>query len=619
MNNLGVTVASGDTFEVRDFSVGEPMSAYFSVSLLVVSRSHDVDFDQIMGQDASFAVAREGGARRVWRGICSAAQQVADEESGLSTYSLTLVPRLWLLSQRRNYRIFQQKSELDIALAVLRDWDIEPKLRLKSTYKKRKYRVQYAESDYDFMRRMLEDAGISFYFEPGETTHDLVLDDAPQSNERRAEPLRYADAPNAGAQSEFATNVLLQRSVRPGRVTLRDHDYRQRPDYNLAASSGGGLAAEQRLEQFHYVPGAFLYGASSDGGEASAADDKGRTRVDEQEAARLAERRLAAERAQGNRVTFSSNATDLRPGMVLTLGGHPRAELGDDKPLLVVNMMFSGSSDGEWFVRAQAVSASVSYHPPLESVRPTITGVESATVVGPRGEEIHTDEFGRVRVHFHWDRESQMDDNSSCWIHVSQSWSGSGFGGTMLPRVGQEVLVDFIGGDPDRPVITGRVYTNLQKTPFALPANKTQSGFRSASTGGGGGYNELMMDDKQGQELLRMQAERDYTFLVRNDWSTTVGHDRADVTRANHTETVDGRQAVDVHGDRSVVVHANQSHAVLANIANVAVGGTATHVSRGPTVVSSEESVLLMVGPSSFILIERDKITLQSGSVVING
>jgi type VI secretion system secreted protein VgrG len=152
--------------------------------------------------------------------------------------------------------------------------------------------------------------------------------------------------------------------------------------------------------------------------------------------------------------------------------------------------------------------------------------VESATVVGQKGEEIHTDEFGRVRVHFHWDRESQMDEKSSCWIHVSQSWAGAGYGTTHLPRLGQEVLVDFLGGDPDRPVIVGRVYTNLQKVPYKLPDNKTQSGWRSNSTGGGGGYNEIMFEDANGKELVNIQAERDLTELVKHDATITVKNNR---------------------------------------------------------------------------------------------
>ena len=202
------------------------------------------------------------------------------------------------------------------------------------------------------------------------------------------------------------------------------------------------------------------------------------------------------------------------------------------------------------------MSADLAYHPPDKTPKPRTQGVESATVVGPPGEEIHTDEFGRVRVQFHWDREGGFDENSSCWIRVSQPWGGSGYGATSLPRVGQEVLVDFLAGDPDRPVITGRVYTNLQKTPYKLPDNKTQSGWKSNSTGGGGGYNELMFEDARGKELLRMQAERDMDTLVQERLRrapcspTGTSYVGAEAT----PERVNAKEAITVTGERSVTV-----------------------------------------------------------------
>jgi type VI secretion system secreted protein VgrG len=264
---------------------------------------------------------------------------------------------------------------------------------------------------------------------------------------------------------------------------------------------------------------------------------------------------------------------------------------------------------------------------------PRIIGVETATVVGPSAEEIHTDEFGRVRVHFHWDRRSRRNEASSCWVPVSQSWGGAGFGGSQLPRIGQEVLVEFLGGDADRPIITGRVYTALHRTPYALPANKTQSGLKSSSTHGTGGYNEIMMEDAAGRELLRMQAELDFDFLVKRNWTTTVGHDRTDVTRNDNTERVTGNQTVTVNknrevtvlldekktviGKRDVVVLKDQMHAVKGNIEQAAITGSATHTSSKMTVIASNEAIVLMVGPS-FISITAGQITIQSPRVEIN-
>ncbi|AUX26715.1 uncharacterized protein SOCEGT47_072850 [Sorangium cellulosum] len=539
---IQVEVASGDALDVRQFSVHERLSSLFTISLIAVSENTDVNFDNVVGQPATFTVHSGLHARR-WSGICNHLQQIRVEEGTpsaptLATYELSIVPMLWLLTQRRNYRMFQQESELDIARKLLEEWSIEFDQRLTETYKPRKYRVQYAESDYTFMCRMLEDAGITFYFENQQGETKLVLADAPQSNPPRSPKIAYRDNPMTVPDKEHVTGVRIGQRVRPGKYTMRDHDYRLAPSYRLmktAEAQQGGLEAQ--LERYHYTPGAFLFRA--DKGESTpVADDRGKTRTDEQEGDALAKKRLDAKRATAKVCTFETNAHDLAPGMVISFQDHPKSDLGPDKRLLLRESSLSGTESGEWSHRCEAVSAEVPYRPALATPKPKVNGVESATVVGPPGEEIHCDEFGRVRVHFHWDRESQMNDRSSCWIHVSQPWGGAGFGGMNLPRVGQEVLVDFLGGDPDRPVIVGRVYTNLQRVPYKLPQNKTQSGWRSSSTGGTGGYNELMFEDAQGKELLSIQAERDLSELVKHDATHVVRNDRSATVWKNDSSLV---------------------------------------------------------------------------------
>jgi type VI secretion system secreted protein VgrG len=556
--HLAVQVASGDALDVRQFSVEEGICSLFTVKLIVLSEHPTLDFDAIVGFPARFSF-RTALIERTWSGIAIQLEQGGVEERGLSTYELTIAPSLWLATQRRNFRMFQQISEPDIVLKLLAEWDIEPVVRMdRAAYKKRKYRVQYGESDYAFICRMLEDAGISFFFtEVGGNTR-LVLSDAPQRNELRGGKLPFVESPNPGiAPGDYVTAVRISQRVRPGKYTMRDNDYRLAPSYALVAGAAKGKSIEQKLERYHYTPGAFLFG--TDRGEPTpVADDKGRTRTDEAEAALLAQKRLDAKRGSANRCTLLTNAHDLSPGMVLQFAHHPHPSLAEDKPWLVLASKLEGTSYGEWTHRCEAQSASVPYRPPLVTPKPKVSGVESATVVGPPGEEIHTDEFGRVRVHFHWDRESRMDDNSSCWIHVSQPWGGAGYGAVNLPRVGQEVLVDFLGGDPDRPIIVGRVYTNLQKVPYGLPANKTQSGWKSNSTGGTGGYNEIMFEDAAGSELLRIQAERDLSKLVKHDETVTIGKDR--------TKTVGHDESVTIGHDRTKLVKANESATIGQNL-----------------------------------------------------
>ncbi|MCC6552357.1 MAG: type VI secretion system tip protein VgrG [Polyangiaceae bacterium] len=577
--NLSVTLTSGDAVSVREFHVHEQMSALFSVTLTVVAENHDLDFEANVGQPATFTM--RGGHElspkvRTWTGVLSELHQLAAQEGGLSTYHIEIVPSLWLATQRRNHRMFQQMSEIDIVKKLLGEWGVEPILRLTGEYKKRKYRVQYGETDYTFICRMLEDAGVSHFFEQQGGESKLVLADAPEKGDLREPRIPFRDEPTV-ADREHVTAVRIGRLVRPGKVTMQDHDYRRPPTYKLMASASAG-GPEERLESYHYTPGAFLF--ESDKLESTPnADDKGRYRADEGEAAKLAQKRLDAKRSEATTCSFETNALDLAPGTVAGMLDHPRSDLGDSKRLLVVEVTHSGTHDSEWTHSVDARSADAPFHPALRTPKPRISGVESATVVGPAGQEIFVDEFGRVRVHFHWDRESNMDDNSSCWIHVSQPWGGTGFGGMNIPRIGQEVLVDFLGGDPDRPIIIGRVYTNLQKVPYKLPDLKTQSGWKSNSTGGTGGYNELMFEDQAGKELVRMQAERDHNKLVKHDEQATIGNDRTkrigrdevtDVGR-DRTEKVGNDEKIEVVHDRTEKV-GNDEHIEIVNDRTAKVG-----------------------------------------------
>jgi type VI secretion system secreted protein VgrG len=568
---LSVQVASGDPLDVRRFEVTEEMSRLFSVSLLAHSANPDVDLDAVVGYPASFTVVfgAEAQAQRTWAGICTSLQQVAIDETGLSTYQIEIAPLLWFLTQRRRNRIFQRLSELAIVEKILGEWSLTFDKRVSPDHKKRKYRVQYGESDFVFISRMLEDAGISFYFDPASGDSKLVLCDAPQGNEARR-PIRFRDSPLDG-DFEHVTAVRVGRKVRPGKYTLRDQDYRRPPTYRLMQSGKGGTAPEEGLERYHYVPGSFLF--ESDKGDGTpVADDRGKYRADDGAGAKVAQKRLDAKRATAKTVHFETNCLDLAPGVVVSFLDHLKREVSAGKKLLVTTAKLSGTHSGQWTHTCGAVSADVPYYPALSAPKPKVHGVETATVVGPPGEQIHVDEFGRVRVQFHWDLEGTADDGSSCWIPVSQSWAGGGFGHVNLPRVGHEVIVDFMSGDPDRPVVVGRVYTNLQKVPYTLPALKTQSGWKS-QTVGGTGYNEIMFEDAPGRELVRVQAERDSTKLVKHDESVTIGNDRSknvvndDALSVGHdrTHTIGNDESIQVGNCQTILIGVNQSITVGAD------------------------------------------------------
>jgi type VI secretion system secreted protein VgrG len=605
---FAVHVASGTTFDVREFTAHERMSALFSIKVIAVAPDADLDFEAIAGQPARFDV-RAGSARpRAWTGLCKEVHQIAAEESGLSTYEIEIVPTLWLATQRRNYRIFQGMSDVDIAVRLLGEWGVEPALNLSGAYKARRYRVQYGETDFAFICRLLEGAGVSFYFSDESGSTGLALSDAPHASTPRAPRVPFRDHPS-DSDREHVTAVRVGRRVRPGRFTVRDHDYRRPATFDLRGTASALGGVEERLEDFVYAPGAFLV----EGGNGDAtphADDRGRFRADPAEGEAMARRRLEAHRSEALTCTFETNALDLAPGVVFGMQWHPQRELCEDRDLLVVASTMSGTTGRRLKHACEARSVELPFRPALTTPKPEVRGVESATVVGPEGEEIHTDEFGRVRVQFHWDREGQWNAQSSCWMHVSQPWGGAMYGGINLPRIGQEVLVDFLGGDPDRPIITGRVYTNLQRVPYKLPENKTQSGWRSCSTERTGGFNEIMFEDAAGNELVRMQAERDLVKVVKNDERRTIGQDRFSRIGRDDRMMVVNSRTTQIGTDDATLAGESVSAAVSPR---PGAGGSPTAFRM------THEKIILDTGTGATITMEGNKITLDAEVIEIVG
>lgn len=633
-NPLSAKIASQDALDVRAFTVREGLSKLFEVHLLVRCENPDVDLEEVLGRPASFRIdpGTPATPAPTWSGLCPHMAQtgVEDLADGVSTYELTIVPLLWLLTERRNHRVFQRKSEPQIVLDLLAEWYIEPIVRFDlAKYRAREYRVQYAESDFDFLSRMLEDAGITYFFEAVGGESKLVLTDAPQAAPRRGAPLVYANSATGKPGESFATDVRPGRRTRPGRYVQRDWDFRVAPTAPLFSEATAGLPQESELERFHYVPNA-LHFFQGPGPLYPVGDDKGKFRRDVSEGDVQAERRVLAKQGDARSFTFVTNALDVQGGTVLEITDHPRPDVAG-QPLLIVDVERSGESTGEWTVACSARSASAPYHPPLSTDKPRVMGIEPATVVGPKGQEIHVDEFGRVRVHFHWDRESKLDENSSVWIPVSQFWAGPGYGHVDHPRVGHEVLIDFLGGDPDQPIVIGRLYTAPNPVIYPLVANKTKSGWRSESSPGGGGYNELMFEDKKGEELVRFQAEKDYTALTKRDSGTVVRRDSLSHVGRDQTHAVLRDQTIRVKCHRRLRVESTQSHWVDKDIYQESLERSTVVRSRRTLIHHSNQMDLFSVAPrktgpvkptelpiKSFISISPDKIVIQAPLVDIN-
>lgn len=320
MSSIELRLASGDdSLSVRRFGVEERLSEPFGVSVWARSPNEDIDLESVVGRDASFSIqsglARGLGGRRRFTGICAAMDLLVAEPTGLSTYFLRIVPRLWLLGQRRGHRLFQHQSIPDIAKRLCDEWKVEHRFRLSGDHPKLELRVQYGETDYAFLARLLEEAGISYCCEDDDDKGStVVFDDAPHARDPRAEPLPFVDEPNESAEREFVTQVRLGQKVQPGRFTLRDHDFRRSPRYQLFGATPRAGALEEELEHYDYAPGSFVVevGGGAPGGLVG--DDRGVARHEDKAGAERAKRRLEASRARRRLVAFRTNALDLAPG-----------------------------------------------------------------------------------------------------------------------------------------------------------------------------------------------------------------------------------------------------------------------------------------------------------------
>jgi len=657
---------SGESsLSVRHFRVEEQMSGLFRARVMARSPDEGIELGSLVGRAASLRLVNGLGPaaqERLFSGVCVDARMARAEGSseGLSTYELTLVPSLWLLTQRRQNRLFQHISVPDIIDRLLREWGIEPEWRIdRGSFPPLELRVQYSETDYAFFSRLLEEAGVSFYFaDDPQKGSRLVLNDRPHAAELRAGgAIPFVDATfqaQAGGLP-FLTAVRLDEEVRPGRVTLRDYDF-WNPRYSLSADAAQAAPGEAQLEHYHYLPSSFLRERDRDapGGAARAAtgsgaasrlggaaletasealsatpmaDDRGVARFSENFGGDLARRALESLRASRRRVSFETNLVDLRPGVIFSMAGHPRADLSPSARLLVTSFVIEGkiASSEPWTLSGQATFAEVPYRPPMVTPKPRIFGLQSAVVVGPgaagspaaaaaqraegpaatSADDVYVDEFGRIRAQFHWDREGKGDSNSSIWMRVSQGWAGAGYGIFTIPRVGHEVLVAFLDGDPDSPIVVGRVHNATTQVPFKLPDNKTVSTWRSETTPGGGGFNEIRFEDAAGREMIFEHAQRDKNQIVRSDSRSAVG--------GNSTRVVQQNDNVSVAGERTKVVGLNQAEAVglvsteaVGVAKNVVVGGDESHLvgskfsvtmSRGLTSRFAKEIGRVLAGP----------------------
>jgi len=550
-----LTPLGADAVLLTRFDGQEAMSSLFSFSLDVASEDGRITAEALVGQPVAFWVLHPDDEQRVFQGHVSHFRYIGGDDR-LSRYRMQVVPWLWFLSLNSDCRIFQEMTIPEILQKVLKDrgyTDFDAS-GLKGNYPKLEYCVQYNESDYDFLARLMEEAGIFYFFRHLTDRLQLVLTDSTLiCRESKHKSIEYSDNLNERTISNEIWRWEHEYEIRPGRWTHRDFNFKS-PTADMLSSvpTTVKLPLSQSLEVYEY-PG--RYDQRSDG------DSYARMRMEAQESA-------------VDVVHGESCCRSFSPGVRFTLTKHHSSrETGKEYIVTTVqhSLDVSGvyttgrdSAVGEYANRFSCVPSSAPYRPLRKTTIPRVRGPQTAVVVGPPGEEIYTDEFGRVKVQFHWDREGQRDDKSSCWIRVSQVHAGQNWGMMDLPRIGEEVIVSFLEGDPDRPIITGRVYNGVNMPPFSLPANKTRRG-NMTKTYKGAGFNEMSMDDTPGKEQLRMNAQYDMNSNVNHDQTLDVGNNQTEKVAVDRSREVGNNETVKVGVNKSVTVGTNHDETIGTN------------------------------------------------------
>jgi len=505
-----------DVLLLKRLEGGDELGRLFAYNLRLTSQDHAIDLNQLLGKPVSVSVQLSGGGHRYFHGLVARCSQGVDVGQ-FASYQITLRPWLWLLTRTSDCRIFQHLTIPQIIKQVFRDLgfsDFED--ALTRPYREWEYCVQYRETSFDFVSRLMEQEGIYYFFRQEADRHVLVLADA-YSAHRPApgyESVPFYHPDGQHRERDHISGWQLAQEVQSGSLELNDYDF-QRPSARINVRSAmprPHTAGDYPL--FDY-PGTYV---QSEDGEHYA-----RTRIE-------------AIQSLHERVDLKSNARGLGAGHVFSLSGFSRQD--QNREYLIVAAHYTvtqesletgqGAEGLQFESDLTCINAQQNFRPLPTTPRPVVKGPQTAIVVGPAQEEIFTDAFGRVKVHFYWDRHDQSNENSSCWIRVSQAWAGKNWGSMHIPRIGQEVIVSFLEGDPDRPLITGRVYNAEQPVPYDLPANATQSGTKSRSSKGGtpANFNEIRMEDKKGEEQLYIHAERNQDIVVEVDETHSVGHDR---------------------------------------------------------------------------------------------
>ena len=538
--NRIAAIATGlgsDVLLLRSVTIQEQLGRLFQIQAELSCEKGEVIFDKVLGTNVTIRL-QMGDKTRYFNGFVSRFAQGAND-GAFATYRAEVVPWLWFLTRTADCRIFQNKSVPDIIQQVFKDHGFTDfKLNLQNPPGPREYCVQYRETDFNFVSRLMEQEGMYYYFEHADGKHTMVIVNAPSAHKAFPghDEITFSELESNATGSEGISSWEIVKEVQTVGYALNDYHFPTSKTSLLASANVSRQHAASKFEIYDY-PGEYI--TAKDG-------------------ERLAQIRLDELQAQHERLRGGATIRGLATGSKFKLKGHPRKDQNDREYLLTgVTIRIdnggyaTGTGDsGQFFAcQFQAMPLTQNFRPVRETPKPLVQGPQTAVVVGPKGEEIYVDKFGRVKVQFHWDRYGKADENSSCYIRVSQYWAGKNWGAIYTPRIGQEVVVEFLEGDPDQPLIVGSVYNDAVMPPYALPDKKTISTLKSNSTIGGKGFNEFRFEDKKGDEQIFIHAEKNMDTRVKNSCFEWIGYDRHLVVKHDQSEHVENNRSETVDKD----------------------------------------------------------------------
>ncbi|MES3022233.1 MAG: type VI secretion system tip protein TssI/VgrG [Pseudomonadota bacterium] len=622
---LNVNTPLGETETVlMTLSGSEALGRLPRYQLRLASKRGKIKPAELLGKNITAGVELPGGGPpRYLNGYVTSFADAGTgpaswfEDAGVGRvhhYELTVHPWLWFLTRSANFRMFQSMTVPQVVKAVCDTYpfaQLSTKL-LRPDYPVREYQCQYRETDFNFVLRLLEQEGIYFRFAHENGKHTMELFDSHSAHTARPgyASVDFIDLETGpDEEREHISDWHTTHEVQAGSYSLTDFDF-ENPRVSLLGTANKRAGHDLDGFAFFDFPGEY----------ASVAAGAGYSRI-----------RLEELQAQHEVINAAGSVRGIEPGAVFKLANHPHKEQNRDYLVTAANYNItnnqpgSDGAGGEFHCRFQLIDSRTQFRPARLTPKPVVQGPQTAMVVGPEGEEIHVDKLGRVKLMFHWDRYGKADENSSCWVRVSQPWSGKGWGALFIPRIGHEVIVEFLEGDPDRPIVVGRVSNGEAQTPWALPQEKTRSGFRTRTyKGGAGNFNELSFDDKQGAEEVFLQAERDQVARVKHDRIEDIGNQSHTTVRKDVFMEILGDAHRKVTGDHnssaggSVSLKAGQDWQAKAG-ARVAVDAAGEiHLKAGTKVViEAGVSLSLKVG-GNFITIDASGVYIKGTMVMIN-